>query len=138
MRAIRVCLLFVVSAASVFPAQMNGVPEKIVSVEYAEVARRSRIEGWLSVRAKTGPSGTVEAVSFLSGYGFPFFPAVEGSVKQWRFSPCKQKARTCHIDMRFDFVLDRTCEAKACGVEVVSEEPLRYRVRASPLPAIVD
>jgi len=113
-------------------------PKQVLPVEYPENARRSGIKGKLFVRAKLTREGNVSNVIFRSGLGLFFFPAVEKSVKQWQFSACVGEDKTCTVDIEFDFSLERNSAFDECKTDLVSQRPLRFRIRATELPAIVD
>ncbi len=132
--AIAYLLLMVMTSS----AEGTLQPKQVLPVEYPETARRSRIKGKLFVRVKLTREGNVANVIFRSGFGLLFFPAVEKSVKQWQFSACPGGDQTCSIDIEFDFSLVRSCESNECKIELVSQRPLRFRIRATELPAIVD
>ena len=90
------------------------------------------------MRVKVTREGNVANAIFRSGFGLFFFPAVEKSVKQWQFSACPGDDQTCSIDIEFGFSLERGCKSNECKMELVSQRPLRFRIRATELPAIVD
>jgi len=66
--------------------RMNELRVKNVAPVYPELARKSRIQATVVLRAEIGKSGKVENLQLISGHPM-LAPAAIGAVKQWEYQP---------------------------------------------------
>lgn len=76
-----------------------AAPRLIVKVQpdYPAIARRSRLEGEVVLRAVVGPDGSVSTVAVVRSTNRLFDGAAIDAVRQWRYSPPSQDGRPVSV-----------------------------------------
>ena len=68
-----------------------------VQPEYPPVARKSRLEGRVVLRAVVGPDGNVTSVELVDSSNAMFNQAAIDAVRQWRYTPPSQNGRPVSV-----------------------------------------
>jgi protein TonB len=88
-------------------AEAQPAPAQLVSLSprYPARARRQRIEGWVAVRFRVQPDGSVTEVNVVAAEPEGIFDReAVGAVSRWRFAA---SATEHWLERRIDFLLDR-------------------------------
>lgn len=131
-------VLLAASQATVYGADRQTTPTRIVGLQYPRLAHLAGIDGRVKVMARIDRDGNPNQIVVQQGSPLLSEAAVD-TLSKWHFSPFSDGPTTRDVEITFIFVLKGDpCDIQSCPTELQIDLPDQVTVTSRPARAIVN